>query len=496
MNLFKLTEHPHAGRPEWERLIHRHEPTGGWLVSQRTNDALAKTKPRFARRAVATPIEVDDAAWELAASRLVLGITAPNHEKIPDAVKHEVSLWLYAHPSMRLDYMGRGRFLDAARLPCRPEDLVAFDYAGGKRSYMFRIVDAPIGEVDERERSLRADLFGHHTWLMDPTARKVLSLGGGGYRLFAALPALKALELMMGGDRTKIDEVWGSSGGALLGYVFANGLDLRVIDQLGFDLYHGKSKDLPGIHLRSLANLTKQLVSNWATGTLGNPELGAWVEAVDRMSTPSPTAKRIPFHAMVSNTRWRHPVAFAEPQYIPEHCKDILIPCSGREATAASMAVPFLFRPMRGVPGFEEDLWFDGSVVDENPVMLPFVKWMRDRKADPENTPKKLKIMLINLNMRLSESSYLAGIADGPLTSAVSKVVSRAAGMVDLLLDSKTHALIRTLTELDDVEITTCTLTVGRLNFITRADIPTAIRSGQIIESWRFERYGSGMAAR
>lgn len=330
----------------------------------------------------------------------------------------------------------------------------------------------------------------------DPSARLVLSIGGGGYRLFAAVTALKSVERHLDGDRSKVHEVWGSSGGALLGYAFANGFNLNVIDRLGFQLYHGEVTDLPGLHLRSLAHYGTRRLKNWVMGQAGPPALGAWVEAIDRMHARDaaegksrPSDLKLPFYPLVSNPRWRHPVAFAEPHMIPDHCRDILIPCSNtRDATAASMAVPLLFRPLRGLTGFENDIWFDGAIVDENPVMLPFIKWMRDRKVNPEGTPKRLKIMLIILNLRLSESSQLSRFVSLP-TSVVATILRRVTDIVDLALDSKTQALIRTLTVLDDIEILTATLTLGRLDFITKGDIPLAIRNGQITESWRMNMY-------
>jgi predicted acylesterase/phospholipase RssA len=470
-----------ASRAEYGSLLHRSQGLEGWLLTDGTRSALDQGG-RLRRRPRHEPVEIDDEAWRAARARIVYGWSAAISDPPPDAVLDEVTLWLYARPEAQIEYMGRGRFASGTRV-VQEQELIGFDVAGGRRGYMFRVVKARVGESDDRSRQVREDFAKRAAWMNDPDARLVLSMGGGGYRLFAALSALKVIEKMLGGDRAKVDEVWGSSGGALLGYVFANGLDLSVIDRLGFELYHGKSKDLPGIHLRSLANLAAQLVGNWALGRAGSPELGAWVEAVDRMCPPREGGPRVPYYAMVSNTRWRHPVAFAEPQFISEHCRDMLIPCPSAKATAASMAVPFLFRPLRGLEGFEDDIWFDGSIVDENPVMLPFVKWMRDRKADPEGTPKRLKVMLINLNMRLSESSLLTALAPSL------RIVAKTAEIVDLLLDSKTHALIRTLTEIEDVEIMTATLTVGRLNFITRRDIPTAIRCGRVIEGWRLDTY-------
>ena len=462
-------------RSDVGHLVQQDPRGGGWLVTDRTKQLLERQRVRFVAHTA------DDARWATAVARLIYSWNAAVAPALSDDVALEATLWLYARPDVQLEYMGRGRFLN--KLPCNPRDLVYLDIAGGRRAYAFRTLRVPAGQLDERGLRVRADLEERQRWFTDPDARVVLSIGGGGYRLFAALQALKIIEHMLGGDRTRVHEAWGSSGGALLGYVFARGLPLETIENLAYDLYHGRRKDVAGIHLRSLFHFGARVLGDLARGRTGAPELASWVDAVDgNGANGKPT---IPFYAMVSNTRWRHPVAFAEPENIAAHTRDFLIPCNSRDATAASMAVPFLFRPLRNVAGFPDDIWFDGSIADENPLMLPFVKWLRDRKAAPEQTPKRLKIVLVNLNLRMSESTFLVGLG-------ARSAIGKAMDVIDLLLDSKTHALIRTLTEVDDVEIMTATLTLGSLNFITRAAIPAAVRTGQIFEGWKLDLHARG----
>src|SRR5687768_8850685 len=249
-----------AARAGFETLLHRSQGEDGWLLSAATRDALGD---KLLRRRRYHPIEIDPQAWSRARARILYGWSAAISDAPPDPVLDEVTLWLYARPDAQLEYMGRGRFGGGNRL-VKDLEFIPFEVPGGRRGFMFRVVKARSGEFDDRSLGIREDFARRSAWINDPDARVVLSLGGGGYRLFAALSALKVIEKMLGGQRDKIDEVWGSSGGALLGYVFANGLDLDVIDRLGFALYHGKQKDLPGIHLRSLATLAMQLVGNWA----------------------------------------------------------------------------------------------------------------------------------------------------------------------------------------------------------------------------------------
>ena len=55
----------------------------------------------------------------------------------------------------------------------------------------------------------------------------------------------------------------------------------------------------------------------------------------------------------------------------------------------------------------DQDTWIDGSVTDENPLVLPYIKWCRERERHPDTTPPTLKIVLVNLNLRSTESGVV-----------------------------------------------------------------------------------------
>ncbi len=472
------------------RHVHR-DQRGGAFASMATARAAA-ARGLLSRSAVTGNAPLPEAVLEYARQRLVVGWSSVVGEPLPPEVADEAVLYLAAHPGRELEYMGRGRFTGKD-----PGEVLYLDRPEGRRHYAFRLAER--GTVRERGAKISADFRQRAAWLDDPEARVVLSIGGGGYRLFAAVAAVKTIEQLVGGDRSKLAEVWGSSGGALLGYTFARGHALGAIDRLGYGLYRGERKDLPGLHLRSLAHF----IARAARGQTETPELGAWVGAIDELAPRAPGLD-LPFYALVSNSRRRYPIAFGQPEHIPAHCRDFLLPCAAKEAAAASMAVPFLFRPLRGIApsgeapaeqrgGDLDDHWFDGSVVEENPLLLPFVKWLRDRRHAPATTPKRLKIVLVNLNLRLGDSELVTSLVRG---GSGARLAGRAFDMLDLVLDSKTQALVRTLAEVDGVEVMTATLNLGRMSFITRKNLPHTIRSGQIMEAWKLELYrGSGAYA-
>jgi hypothetical protein len=418
---------------------------------------------------------------DAARERLIFGWVAATCPPLPDDVVDVATRWLCERPNARLEYVGRGRF--RGKSP-HAQTVVYLDKEGGRRSYAFRVMTAGDGRTDARLDQVGARYGEIARWLDDDAARVVLSLGGGGFRLFAAQAALRTIDRVLGGVRRKIDEVWGASGGALLGYTFAYGHELSVAEQLGYLVYHSRTNDLMGINVRTALYLANRVLRGRAFAAKTRPELGAWVDAVDRLCPPEARhADRIPFYALVSNTRWRHAVALAEPAFIPDYARDLLVACDPREATAASMAVPFFLSPLRGIiQGYETDSWYDGAIVEENPIMAPFAKWLRDRKHDPEHTPSRLKLLLINLNTRFSESKIVTALPKGRITLA--------ADLIDLLMDSRTHSLVRTLGEVGSVEIVTATLNIGLMSFLARSEIPAMIRTGQILEGWQLDLSG------
>ena len=45
-----------------------------------------------------------------------------------------------------------------------------------------------------------------------------------------------------------------------------------------------------------------------------------------------------------------------------------------------------MLRAQRNITGTmspDQDTWVDGSVTDENPLVLPYIKWCRERERNP-----------------------------------------------------------------------------------------------------------------
>ena len=455
-----------------------------WIVSA----ASARFLERYERKA--TQFEqypLDPDMWAAAVVRLHAGFAALVSEPLPASVSHEAHLMLYANPQLELEFMGRGRIESQRHLPATAERLVELEEPGGKRCYLFRkLADkAP----DARMRNTRQRFDAWHRWVNDDGARIVVSLGGGGFRLFAATPVLKTIDRLTG-DRSRIAEVWGSSGGAFLGYLYAGGFRMETVDQFGFDLYNGKVPHLVDGSMTSIARSRLRAMVNQVRGRETPPEMVEWLRELELREPASVRMPRRPFYAIASSTSRPGLVALAAPEDVSPACGDFMVACDPQLGVAASTAVPFVLRPVTGIGDTAVETWFDGSVNDENPLALPYVKWMRERTANPDRTPARLKIVLVLLNLRLSESQPVQVVSKLPVLRSL-EAVAKGTALIDRLLDSKTITNVQIVTATPGVEVLTVKLNLGWLSVQNPAEIARAVRSGRTLESWDVTLHGA-----
>ncbi len=460
------------------------------LLSEQTRrHYLASVREGRSRRALerARVHEVDSGRWEDAKRRLVLGVAARIGDPLPEEVLREVHMRLYAQPTLRLEFVGRGE--PTRRLAAEERaTLVTLDVPGGRRRYHFRVVGE--SELDPtKSRELGGLLSQIGAWLDDPDAKLVLSIGGGGYRMFAVTPILKILDDLLG-DRSRIQEVWGCSGGAIAAHAYAEGIDPVALDQFAYALYYRQRRGLPDWSVGSVAKL-------WYLSALDRrrerrPSIQKqWIRYLDELEPPSARAQpRIPFYAIACSPVDRGLVGLAEPDRVSDPIRDLVLPASRDQALAATCAVPFLFPAQRGIRRRGSDAWIDGSVIDENPVVLPFVKWSRERAGSAAQSPKRLKIILIDLNARAGESASLAKLSRIPVVGRYG--IKRATRIVDMILDSRSHLASQMLAELPEVDILRLRLSVGVFGVRDRASILKVLLRGRTLSAWDIARVGMG----
>ena len=470
------------------RLLHFERATGSTIVSGSTRNFLRLYGSDI------QPFAPSEEQWAAAKKRLVRAFAAAVADPIHPDAELEVLLMLYVQPDLIVEYMGRGRISNDALLPAAKSELFTVDRPGGRRTYLFRRMK----QMPDQRLAQASERFKHYAeWLHDPNAKIVLSIGGGGFRMFAATSVLRAIDNLLHHDRSRISEVWGSSGGAFLGYVYSQGFQASIIDELGYDLYHGRYGHLTDGSIGSLVKTNLRAIARRAVGKQLDPEMAAWLDHLDQKE-PRERRKhqRIPFFPVAGNPhRGGQLSALSSPEHITPDCADFILPCDPRDAVAASTAVPGVLRAQRNITGTmspDQDTWIDGSVTDENPLVLPYVKWCRERERHPDTTPPLLKIILVNLNLRSSESGVVRKLQSAPLLKHLGPV-HQLPRVVDMLLDSKTNASLMLLSETGNVEILSFKLVLGTLSANNPRDIPTSIRMGRTLEAWQTASYRRGL---
>jgi hypothetical protein len=477
---------PHVvkARAVLPQLVHTID---GASVISSTSAGVLETRVKAVRGL--EPFEVDVARWSETKKRLHVGFAGVVSEPFPDVVGYEARLMLYGDTRLQLEFMGRGRVGSDAHLPAPKNELLTLDIAGGRRTYLFRRLQSSSAQTDPRMARLAAKFVEWTEWIHDSDARLVVSLGGGGFRLFGAISAVKTVEYILG-DRAKVDEVWGSSGGAFLGYLFSAGFPLHGIEQFAFDLYNGRAENV--VH-GTVASILQSRIASAVAGLRGREtknETVRWLEELERRFPASVRPPQRPFYAIASSTQRAGLTALCAPAFTVDGCKDFMVGCHPHGAVAASTAVPFVVQAVRGIGEDPDEAWFDGSISDENPLALPYVKWVRERAANPGGTPSRLKIALISLNLRTSESGLLRMFDGLPLVKRLG-VVGHGGRIVDMLLDSKTTTNIRLVTATPGVEVLECKLNLGWLSAAGSRDIARALRSGRTFDAWQFKLHGA-----
>ncbi|MFQ5698339.1 MAG: patatin-like phospholipase family protein [Myxococcota bacterium] len=290
-------------------------------------------------------------------------------------------------------FLGRNRSV--------PPDAFVLDRAFGRRAYVWQIV--PQEEL-EAPCHLRDRFPALERLFRDPETRVVLSLGSGGLKLFAHAILLRFLEAV--GCSRHIDEIWGSSGGAVAGLLYCMGLSAQAIEQTGYDLYSGRyTLPLRPSRIQVLRQVLRDTLfsdpgeSGFCDG--GGP-LGRMLERYCSRVRP-----RRPFYSVAFNlAECRTQVLTEEP--VPPHLDGLMVRTDAREAALASSAVPLLFLPRRILQGGRETPYIDGSTTEDVPLHSVVTKWDRDRSAGVE-TRRRLVILYSKLTGSLDQYRTRSG---------------------------------------------------------------------------------------
>ncbi len=361
-----------------------------------------------------------------------------------------------ADGSVHIRFLGRNRTI--------PADAFVLDRFGGSRSYVWQTVPA---EEVERRLDLEQRFSAIRGLVCAQDARVVLALGSGGLKLFAHAPALRLFEGVGLGEH--IEEIWGSSAGALAGLLYSHGFSPHAIEQLGYDLYSGRYRlALRPSKLQLLRHLLRDaLLPSSGTAAAGFVDVARGLSGMlDRYCTNA--SSRRPFYCTAFNLAECRPQVLT-PESVPEHLQEMITQADPREAALASAAVPLLFVPrlIRHEDG--DTPYIDGSTTEDVPLYSALRKFDLDRAAGVE-CRERLVILYVKLTGSLEAYSTRTGrVGKFRLLQTVA-----AAG-----IDTMHKRAVALVQQRDDVELLGLELGDTAADFFDTERIPHFIRAAK-----------------
>lgn len=275
-----------------------------------------------------------------------------------------------------------------------PESFV-LDRPGGKRQYRWRF-----SLKQPKQTELKHHLKKLRRRMKDPETRFVLSLGGGGLRLFAHASVMKVIDMIEG--RSHIDELWGCSGGSIAGLGYAMGVTPVTIEKEGYDLYNERYDIL-------ISPSKSQVIKNIAVEWLFPSNPFVMKGFVDIQKTIHDTVNRltkgqelqIPFYAIAYNLHHKRNEVLTPVKTRKQDYGDYIHTVPAIDAVLASSSIPILYVPRIIKKGKTSHLYVDGGTAEEVPLVSIYRKWKLDQKKKLTDK-KKLFILAVNLFPQVS----------------------------------------------------------------------------------------------
>lgn len=313
------------------------------------------------------------------------------HTLPPDDVQNEVLARALAEES-------DGRIPTPVYLGRTNEELpksFTLDRPGGSRNYRWRLANKP-----PRMKQLHNSLKKLQARMNDPETRFVLSLGGGGLRLFAHASALKILDML--NSERRIDELWGCSGGAIAGLVYSLGVTPEMMEREGYDLYNERYDLLLS---PSKVQVLKNLAIEWVMPS--NPfALKGFIDAQNSIQkVVTRIAKshelQVPFYSIAYNLHRKQNEVLTPLPVRKKDYGDLIHTVSAIDAVLASSSIPILYVPRIIKRGKSSHIYVDGGTAEEVPLISVYRKWKIDQKKRLTDK-KKLFILAVNLFPQVS----------------------------------------------------------------------------------------------
>ncbi len=278
-----------------------------------------------------------------------------------------------------------------------PKDAIKMDRPGGSRAYWWRLSKHKPDEVCLKDRFPNIIQA-----VQDPQTKVILSFGSGGIRLFAQPSLMKFLDVML--LKPYVDEIWGCSGGAISGLMYALGVAPREIEEEGYNIYNQRySFRLSPSKFEVLKNIMLESFSSdrYISGFMDCQKmlrelLGKHIEQ---------RKTEIPFYCTAYNVKTKQTEILTPEPLFESRYQLPIYQTSPLDAVTASSSIPIVYAPKIISRGKVEQLYVDGATTEEMPLVSPYAKWNEDRKFHLEKRDKLL-IISVNLFTHLSATPF------------------------------------------------------------------------------------------
>jgi len=231
--------------------------------------------------------------------------------------------------------------------------------------------------------------------------------------MFAHIPVLNFLEQI--GATSSISEIWGVSGGAIIGLYYSMGVSPKEMKSVGLGLLkaHKKLKLIPSGFsilnklfreslLPNLSLVDEQLHTNHLFKGFHDCQADLQ-DIVSRVVQPQ---ARFPFYCLAYNLKThQNDILTAAP--IPERVyPDWIVQTDPKDAVVASSAIPILFVPKVIAHHRKKRLYVDGSTVEDVPTESIYKKWILDKQLGLEKR-KRLLVIAVGFTPYFTSFGFL-----------------------------------------------------------------------------------------
>lgn len=358
-------------------------------------------------------------------------------------------------------YVGRGTPLE--------EGAFYLDTVGGQRRYQWRIVDT------RSEETSLADTFPHLIGrVMNPDARVVVSFGAGGLRFFAHGTAMKFFNAT--GLLPRIDEVWGTGGGAFSAYAYAKGVPPEAFEQKGYDLYHEQYRYDRSTFSGRLLRLFSALLAQFNADLLKrySEHILKMHMIISQMVKDRPLLT--PFYCVAYNPARGHNQIFSTvPQELPTP-DDFITSLDSVESIIAMSCIPIVHIPEHLRKSSTAGFYMDGSIAEDTSIFSIYRKWMYDRRLGLE---KRRKLLIVSLNTfpQMAKSQWLMKrYVDRLLPLNVFRAIMQ---LSDIVVSARFREHAEILSLMSGVEVLRINFPLETSSFLDGRVIPTIIQNAQ-----------------